>query len=331
MSSHPGPLPRPPGELGMEHLDLSQASDPEFARAQGLINAFDSIKAKIPEIQREQLAAYICDGSWKRLAAAPSSLEAYKKLRGNAGRRKVLWFPYWFEVASYFTPNHPTLQPIREELSEIWGVDLPKDRVHYPWGVDAKRARSAWDGKKYKPKFLKPDVSQSTSSRSFTPINKPETPTPQRSAKKKVKFNLTTASSPTPDKPPASADTPVLPQISSTDHTEHQGHASTEKAAGSPTLTEAKLTKQDWQFGFASLRDRVDKIKNLHSTPTEKTELSDLPPSPFITGHRGRGEWSQMSPSVTTEDGIIPARKRPRPHETGSLHMEDIERRLVTI
>ncbi|KAL6399270.1 hypothetical protein AUP68_17815 [Ilyonectria robusta] len=76
-------------------------------------------------------------------------------------------------VATYFPPSHATLQPIREELSQLWGVNLPFDRIYYP-RVDAKKESACFQGNipTLEPTLLPTSTGNNPAPvRQFTPIN----------------------------------------------------------------------------------------------------------------------------------------------------------------
>lgn len=162
------PTERKRGELTLEDWDLSGASAAERTRAEDPVKAFDLLKGSMKDEWRETLAAFVHDGAWRRLATSPSTLESYKKLKGNAGRQKQLFYAYWFEVATYFSPSHAALQPICEEMSTLWGVDFPADRIFYP-KVGVKKEKTRFQGAIEKP--ARPALEDSNPTRQVTTIN----------------------------------------------------------------------------------------------------------------------------------------------------------------
>ncbi|KAH6976268.1 hypothetical protein BKA56DRAFT_618194 [Ilyonectria sp. MPI-CAGE-AT-0026] len=295
----PQPTVRQRGELAMENWDLSTASEPERARAQGLVDAFNAIKGDMSGVWREELAAFVHDCTWQRLASNPSSLESYKKLKGNAGRQKQLYFPYWFGVATYFPPSHATLQPIREELSQLWGVNLPFDRIYYP-RVDAKKESACFQGNipTLEPTLL-PTGNDPTPVRRFTPINAATTLSLQQPSVTQSTFapsNLFPVARPGPSL--------TLKPIQK------------EKPTGLPTPRTAALADHDWNMAMSKLKERMERFSSPVTTPQKRTvtfdsTVDDQRSSSPLSRSDGRPFSRPLSPARPTGQRLLPAPPAP--------------------
>lgn len=70
----------------------------------------------------------------------------YEILSGTNYRDKLLYYPYWFFMATWLGPGHPYLQSIRKDMSDLWGVEFPTDAIIYPAILNRETKEKLFNG-----------------------------------------------------------------------------------------------------------------------------------------------------------------------------------------
>ncbi|KAH7008560.1 hypothetical protein EDB80DRAFT_872365 [Ilyonectria destructans] len=303
------PIERKRGELTLEDWDLSGASEAERARAEELVRAFDFVKGNMRDEWRETLAAFVHDGAWRRLATSPSTLESYKKLKGNAGRQKQLYYPFWFE-----------------------GVDFSADRIFYP-KVGVKKEKTCFQGTIEKP--AQPTLEDPNPTRQFTSINtapKAIIPRPP-GAKRPAKTMIATL----PQTDDAVTSQLCLPSgVDLEDEANAVTDSEHNSIFGPPSLQE-RFARIAASRNVSAIYKNVEHLSPLkravsfnlpdgsrQSSPGRDHTLTPRPPSPV----QPAGRTQLQSSPITVEDDLVPALKRQRLDATTSRQMENVKLRL---
>ncbi|KAL2689159.1 hypothetical protein Neosp_003211 [[Neocosmospora] mangrovei] len=141
-------------KLSVEDFNLLGAARRDSELAQDIVRSFNIIKDNMDEPLASELAEFLPD-AWRRWCQDPkvnliTQHSFYNQLRGTQGHTKRLCYPQWFFLAAAFGASHPTLAPIREDMSALWGVSFPADQIFYPANVPAWRQEALFSGKRPK-------------------------------------------------------------------------------------------------------------------------------------------------------------------------------------
>ncbi|KAF4487901.1 hypothetical protein FAGAP_11235 [Fusarium agapanthi] len=79
--------------------------------------------------------------------AKVSTLMPYQRLAGIHGIKKQLGYSDWFFMAVWLGPEHPFLESIRKDMSDLWGVQFPTDAIIYPKFIPIETQMSLFYGK----------------------------------------------------------------------------------------------------------------------------------------------------------------------------------------
>ncbi|KAF4993257.1 hypothetical protein FGRMN_6621 [Fusarium graminum] len=77
---------------------------------------------------------------------SPTGQRAYDALLGLNNEKKLLSYCLWFYLAAWYGPGHPDLQSIRREMSDLWGVEFPTDRIIYPTNISVENQEKLFYG-----------------------------------------------------------------------------------------------------------------------------------------------------------------------------------------
>lgn len=130
-------------------LNGSTSRDQEFATK--LVACFDSVKRKMNRPLAEELAKFL-PVAWgeSRLnrVGFPAQHKFYISLRRGSTGSKDLYYPHWFYMAIRWGPDHPTLAPLRKDMSTLWNFEFPKYSVIFPGNIPTWRQKLLFHGKR---------------------------------------------------------------------------------------------------------------------------------------------------------------------------------------
>ncbi|KAM5347230.1 hypothetical protein ACJ41O_010235 [Fusarium nematophilum] len=131
------PLPRHDASVSLYLSDffVEYASIADNISARELVSAFHAVEPYMVPALAHQLVEFL-KRTWREISARKGChgvlYDMFYTLKGTRGRDKLLYFPYWFYLATQWGPNDPDLDPIREDMSALWGVEFPAEEIFYP-------------------------------------------------------------------------------------------------------------------------------------------------------------------------------------------------------
>ncbi|KAF5009728.1 hypothetical protein FDECE_4074 [Fusarium decemcellulare] len=104
----------------------------------------------MPQVLAMELAGFL-PKAWKETSSSenmdsPTRHSFYKKLSGLDGHEKTLYYPYWFFLAVCWGPGHPDLSTVRKDMSTLWKVEFPTDKIFYPGKESIELQQSRFAG-----------------------------------------------------------------------------------------------------------------------------------------------------------------------------------------
>ncbi|KAF4466249.1 hypothetical protein FALBO_6875 [Fusarium albosuccineum] len=147
--------PQPEGRISLKFnlssFDLTNNPGHHAILANELVDAFHGIRPKMSPVLADILAQWLPKVLASSLyniqqLSAPQHHPLWSLLRGkNESGQKRLSYSAWFFMAVMFGPAHPMLEPIRRDMSELWGVHFPADSIFYP-DVSDEMQKKCFDG-----------------------------------------------------------------------------------------------------------------------------------------------------------------------------------------
>ncbi|KAF4331926.1 hypothetical protein FBEOM_14293 [Fusarium beomiforme] len=117
-----------------------------------LVAGFQTIRGHMTPLLAQELLRFLTT-TWKSdrdgrawTAESPKNHRLFSELRGHGVAPKHLNYGFWFYMAAWWGPGHPALGPIRNDMSQLWGVEFPDDTLYYPAGLGVKDQKMLFAG-----------------------------------------------------------------------------------------------------------------------------------------------------------------------------------------
>ncbi|KAM0424947.1 hypothetical protein ACHAPT_009748 [Fusarium lateritium] len=122
-----------------------------------LVDSFNKVKPGMDKTLACELAKFLIK-AWEKFLHPPTGHEYLNQLRiklqGSKIGWKTLYYPHWFLFAIHMGPGHLAQEPIRQDMSALWGVEFPVNSVFYPADIPVDRQKALFRGGQDEPSPL---------------------------------------------------------------------------------------------------------------------------------------------------------------------------------
>ncbi|KIL86091.1 hypothetical protein FAVG1_10485 [Fusarium avenaceum] len=117
-----------------------------------LVAGYQVIEKEIAPLLVDELANFLVD-TWRqdqnhglRTFSTPKEHRFYDIMTSEDEAIKSLNYGYWMYLAAWWGPGHPDLTTIRNEMSDVWGVEFPTDALFYPPDISHRDQKKLYAG-----------------------------------------------------------------------------------------------------------------------------------------------------------------------------------------
>lgn len=139
-----------PVKLSLSAFKLDSSAPLNRTHAIQLIYTFNSISFGMERSLALELAEFLpkaVEQSPISKVKLPTEHEFYKRLRGIECSQKDLYYPYWVFLAAHWGAGHPSLDPIRKDMSKLWEVEFRTTTITYPGDMPVERQKAHFHGR----------------------------------------------------------------------------------------------------------------------------------------------------------------------------------------
>ncbi|KAF5660157.1 hypothetical protein FHETE_9130 [Fusarium heterosporum] len=137
--------------LQISHFPMYNRCPLRLTIRNSFLAGFQVIEEHMAPSVAEELVDFLAN-SWKTYidihyeGPSPTGQKAYHALLGLNNEKKLLSYCLWFYLAAWYGPGHPDLQSIRQEMSNLWGVEFPTDTIIYPANISVENQEKLFYG-----------------------------------------------------------------------------------------------------------------------------------------------------------------------------------------
>jgi predicted nucleic acid-binding Zn-ribbon protein len=117
-----------------------------------LVSGFQIVEKNLAPLLVDELANFLVD-TWRQDQnhglvefSTPKEHRFYEIMTSEDEAIKSLNYGYWMYLAAWWGPGHPDLRTIRNDMSDVWGVQFPTDAIFYPPGISDKAQKQLYAG-----------------------------------------------------------------------------------------------------------------------------------------------------------------------------------------
>lgn len=116
------------------------------------VAGYQIIEKEIAPLLVDELANFLVD-TWRQDKtheleefSTPKEHRFYNIMMSEDEAIKSLNYGYWMYLAAWWGPGHPDLTTIRNEMSDVWGVEFPTDAIFYPPDISHRDQKKLYAG-----------------------------------------------------------------------------------------------------------------------------------------------------------------------------------------